>query len=232
MGAPLRKKSERSSVTPYGRDRLDRLGSGRRSRRASAATASSTTSPSCVATRRRLRTCRSDDPARHQRALGAHAIRARDDRGRLARRPAIRNRSGRRRSRCSRSAPVSSCFRRRADNGTSRPPSIGYSTRTSTGASSPSTSLQHMWRVNWLLETGRLASPSRYEMRRSRGSRSHAKRPSPPTTSGTSRISPCTSSTPGVPPADPSSDPRTRRIDDDRHGKLSSSRSSVRFEEQ
>ena len=89
MGAPPKKRFERSCATPSGQDRPDRFGLGRRSRPGSAAKESSKTSPSCVATRRRGRTSRNHDPARYQRAVRTHAIRARDRRGRLARRPAV-----------------------------------------------------------------------------------------------------------------------------------------------
>ncbi len=89
MGAPPKKKYERFCATPCGRDRPDRFGLGRRSPRGSAARESNTTSPNSVATRHGVQTSQNRDPARHQRAVGTHAIRARGRRGRLARRPAV-----------------------------------------------------------------------------------------------------------------------------------------------
>jgi hypothetical protein len=89
MGAPPKKRCERSCATPCGPDPPDRFGLGRQSRPDSAAKALNTTSRSCADTRRRARTSRSRDPARHQRALGTYAIRAGGHRGRLARRPAV-----------------------------------------------------------------------------------------------------------------------------------------------
>jgi len=80
---------ERSCATPSGQDRPDRFGLDQRSRPGSASRGSNKASLSSVATRPRGRTSRGCDPARHQRAVGAYAIRARGRCGRLARRPAV-----------------------------------------------------------------------------------------------------------------------------------------------